>query len=258
MKDYLVNYLQVPEDHIQLLVDDGATRDNILTAFYDHLRDNTRVQHGDTIIMYFAGHGSSYAAAGLFPATLAPIESICPVDRGQLLHGQKVLDISDREINLFLSELCESKGNNITLILDCCFSGGATRSTDEPGARVALPLEHTLRDMLNAAELNPRKSWEVGLAVSKDWEPDMTSHVIIAACQDYQKAWETADHHGEFTAALLDALKSLTLNTTTYRGLVKHIGVLSRQEPLAAGSLVDSVIFNFGDEHSAMIDQDAS
>ncbi|KAI0312198.1 hypothetical protein OF83DRAFT_1018724, partial [Amylostereum chailletii] len=128
--EYLVSDLFVPVSHIKLLTsndhqgvstDGQPTRANILNALYSHLRDNDNVQYGDKILFYFSGRGSSYDPSEYFIANVAdkmgPVEALCPADRGAHL------DISDRELNVILAEIRDVKGPNITVILDCCFSG---------------------------------------------------------------------------------------------------------------------------------------
>ncbi|KAF9017712.1 hypothetical protein BDP27DRAFT_1149522, partial [Rhodocollybia butyracea] len=126
MYDYLTVDLGVPQSHISLLLSPALSdpdisfkygapkRDKILNALYD-LRDNNDIRTDDNIVLFFAGHGTSYKLAE------PNIEAICPMDRNtsQLSSdGDIVLDISDREINVILGEMAK-KTNNITVILDC-------------------------------------------------------------------------------------------------------------------------------------------
>ena len=128
--------MKVPADHIRLLLSPPVssvcapesqlipTRSNILTALYDHLRDNRNIRKGDNLLFYFAGHGSRYAASDVFQDTGEMIETLCPADRGVSVDGA-ILDISDRELSIFLEELRAEKGDHITVVLDCCHSGSA-------------------------------------------------------------------------------------------------------------------------------------
>jgi len=230
-----------------VLTDADATRAAILSVLYSHLRDNENIQRGDAILIHYSGHGASYDVNEIFNIS-GSIEAICPVDRGveDTGHGT-VLDISDREINLFLTELASVKGNNITLVLDCCYAGGAARTEAAFQFRQAEPLDRSLKNMLLAAEDNPHKQWASGSALAENWKPDLSSHVVLAACQDFERAWECGDDKGgDFTVALLKALRSLPLDTTTYHDFIKRIGRLPRQQPYAVGSRVGNVIFTPG------------
>ncbi|KAF8169312.1 peptidase C14, caspase domain-containing protein [Mycena galopus ATCC 62051] len=133
---YLTGGLGVPEDHILLLsseseTDKLPTRARILSALYEHLRDNPLIQKGDNLLFHFSGHGSSYERE----LGRLRTEALCPCDRtpGDQHSTDFVPDISDRELNIILSEICRKKGPNLTVILDCCFSGGATRDASGGG-----------------------------------------------------------------------------------------------------------------------------
>ncbi|KAJ7138033.1 hypothetical protein C8R44DRAFT_607727, partial [Mycena epipterygia] len=84
----------------------------------------------NTLIFYYARHGSRVEA----PDSWSPddkIETLVPQDeRTKGLDGQVVHGIPDRTLNVLLSRLAAKKGNNITVIFDCCHSGGATRDAN--------------------------------------------------------------------------------------------------------------------------------
>ena len=195
IKNYLKQYLNVPLDHIRALRD--ATRETLINAFYD-LRDDERIKPDDNILIHFSGHGSSYDTRDYFTtfaSKAGSIEAICPVDR-----GDSIPDISERELNSILSELRAAKGPNITIILDCCHAGGAVRSFDKsdtnairyiPPIRTGDALD--LMRMFEAAERNPRRNpnFNVPNIFSDLWMPDLSSFVLLAACQDFQYAEES-------------------------------------------------------------------
>jgi len=252
MREYLVSDLAVPADHVRVLNDADATRMAILSILYD-LRDNAEIQRGDAIIIYYSGHGASYDVGEVFKNNFGSIEAICPVDRGaeDAQHGT-IVDISDREINLFLTELSSKKGDNITLVLDCCFSAGVPRSADPQfesssplQSRVTSPLVDSLQKMLSAAENNPHKGWTSGSALSENWTPDVSSYVLLASCQDFERSWECSDGTGgDFTIALLAALRSHPPHTISFVDLIRHIGHLRRQRPCAVGNRISNSVFH--------------
>jgi len=263
-KDYLA-LRKVDPNHISLLLNDGgeygaqpATRQGILEALHN-LRDNEEINDGDTIIIMYAGHGVAYSKRDYWPGTRGRIEALAPVNRG----GQSgVPDISDRELNLFLADLARSKGNNITVILDCCYAAGATRQfRDEVSGMTAHAVrrirrteqlgEDGLKRMLEAAESYGRKRWQPGLALShpNDWRINSSSHVVIASCKDTEQAYEDATG-GVFTSAFLRVLWNDSLTAMTYEQLVEvgghlgHIGAVGyQQSPVVAGRNVDCLIF---------------
>ncbi|KAK0504503.1 hypothetical protein EDD18DRAFT_1042392, partial [Armillaria luteobubalina] len=141
MEDYFCNVLGVPQDHLQLLLgpkghnprDNNAipSRQNIIGTLLG-LITNPDIMQGDNIIIYFSGHGSSYLWKDYYsddfqssenePDVFATgsVEALCPIDRNEHEDtGYPIPDISDREINIILSEIARVKGNHITLILDC-------------------------------------------------------------------------------------------------------------------------------------------
>ncbi|KAK0471262.1 peptidase C14, caspase domain-containing protein, partial [Armillaria novae-zelandiae] len=140
MEKYLVEDLGVLKDRIQLLLgsEDHASphdpmypsRKNI-TDMLLGLSTNDNVQHGDNILIYYAGHGSCYShyeddedEDEDEDEIHEYIEALCPIDRDALdENGKRVPDISDRELNTILSQISLAKGERITLILDCCYSG---------------------------------------------------------------------------------------------------------------------------------------
>ncbi|KAK0227333.1 caspase domain-containing protein, partial [Armillaria nabsnona] len=124
MEEFLTKDLGVPEGHIQcLLTVTTPTRKNIIDTLLG-LSTNLQIRQGDNIIIYFAGHGSSYDLSGFYKAddisAVGSIEALCPVDRRTASATDLCIpDISDRELNIILAEISREKGNHITLILDC-------------------------------------------------------------------------------------------------------------------------------------------
>lgn len=62
IKKWLLDEFGVPRDQICLLLDSRATKSNIENAFMAHLVNNSSIDPGDAILIYFAGHGSSMLA----------------------------------------------------------------------------------------------------------------------------------------------------------------------------------------------------
>lgn len=101
------------------LTNEDATRDAILGAFSTHLIENTKIEQGDAIILFYAGHGSRVKAPVGWAATDGFIETLCPHDeRMKDDEGEEIYGIPDRTINLILRDLAAKKGDNIV----CVFS----------------------------------------------------------------------------------------------------------------------------------------
>ncbi|KAK0194573.1 peptidase C14, caspase domain-containing protein, partial [Armillaria mellea] len=144
MKAYLADNLFIPKERIQTLlgpyntVTDASSlpsRARILSLLLS-LATNPDIEHGDPIIIFFAGHGSRYLLSehddneeyddNECPPTF--VETFCPMDRDSLdSSGVPIPNITDRELNTILSHISCTKGRQITFVVDCCHTGGVTR-----------------------------------------------------------------------------------------------------------------------------------
>ncbi len=262
MEQYLVEDLLVPRERIQRLLGPAnntptnmssiPSRVNILSLLLS-LIANPDIEHGDPIIIYFAGHGSRYPLSDEDDDpdfdedehSQKFIEALCPVDRKTIdSSGALIPDITDRELNTILAQISRTKGHRITFILDCCHAGSVTR-TSSPGVRTVPPLEHvSLKNMLLAAEDALRDLPGYRSVFAEDWVPDMDSHVILAACmgdevakakrvrkKDTSEVWG-----GVFTNTLVKTLRSGELGEgATYVDLIEALPRLRFQTPIVAG-----------------------
>ncbi|KAK0214484.1 peptidase C14, caspase domain-containing protein [Armillaria fumosa] len=275
MEDYLINNLEVPKDHIRRLLcphndpspnDSGdlvPTRANIVNALLDLARD-TRIQLGDNIIIYFSGHGASYECHNHkddpHQICLCGIEAMCPSDRNTMdASNNPITDITDREFNTILTQICRAKGRKITVILDCCFSASLARAPGVParileGVRFLPPSrlqQAALGDALRTAD-NIFKSLglpEYRCILDKEWRPDMESHIVLAACSEHEFAREVkgsaGNINGAFTQALLQVLKSDLKGGETYKTLLSLLTISSetRQTPVVAGTHMNELLW---------------
>jgi len=112
-----------PKD-ILTLTDAQATRSGILEAFETHLIQ--QAQPGDIVVFHYSGHGSQVTdpqpihSDGL-NSTLVPVDSERPAAPNK---GAMVQDIMGKTLFLLMAAL---KTENVTVVLDCCYSGGAKR-----------------------------------------------------------------------------------------------------------------------------------
>ncbi|KAK0188368.1 caspase domain-containing protein [Armillaria mellea] len=259
MEKYLTERLGVPKERIQRLIGTQAntypgdtsipSRVNIIRTLLSVMA-NPQIEYGDNIIIYYSGHGSHYSCSEYFwdtdsdngQANIAgsgSIEALCPMDRNTPgTNGTLVPDISDREINAILSQISRIKGHRITLILDCCHSGGMTRDLPEPGVRTVPPLA-SLEDMLLIADETLKGLPHYKSVLTGDWQPDMDSHVVLAACREYEFAKEQrgkVGFNGVFTEDLVQTLKSGHLGEeSTYADLAEALPRSRHQTPIVAG-----------------------
>ena len=103
--------------------DDKPTRENILTAFNEHLIK--QAQFGDVVVFHFSGHGSRVVdptpvsnAIDSYNSTFVPMDAAG--------NAEGIPDIMGKTLFLLMSALAR-KTEHITAVLDCCYSGGGTR-----------------------------------------------------------------------------------------------------------------------------------
>ena len=101
--------------------DDKPTRENILTAFNEHLIK--QAQPGDVVVFHFSGHGSRVVDPTPVSNAIDPYNStFVPMDAAGNTEG--IPDIMGKTLFLLMSAL---KTDHATAVLDCCYSGGGTR-----------------------------------------------------------------------------------------------------------------------------------
>ena len=111
---YLQDKLNVPEDQIRMLENKDATQEAIL-AELRRLKIDLRIQPGDPILIFYAGHGSVAATPEGWEAggPNSNIQLTLPYDV-YCQSGDKVIaPISDRTLGAFLEAISLEKGNNI-------------------------------------------------------------------------------------------------------------------------------------------------
>ncbi|KAJ7481035.1 caspase domain-containing protein [Mycena galericulata] len=249
MRNFLTNRFHIPEAQIAFLANEDATRKAILEKFQTHLIDNPSIEKDDTIILYYAGHGSRTKGPDSWPSVDGKIETLVPHDeRGKTSQGDAIHGIPDRTINILLSQLATAKGNNITVILDCCHSGGGTRGTSPS----ILPVPRFVETLLPIPDNLDRTLW-ASRSGHVDLPPGisykfMHSHVLLAACRQQQRARECLSAAGEpcgfFTSSLIKALRGVGPNRITYPDLVELLPTLPDQNPQCEGANKDRFVFD--------------
>jgi hypothetical protein len=246
---HVVRFFEGLGFNLMTLHDKAATRDGIFHALNTHLLWNTGINRGDPVVIYFAGHGASYPASHFGTDDTRRVEAILPVDRGQNGKDGIISDIHDFELEKFLRELNAERTGNITVILDSCHSGGATRQVNQLRRNKPdlLPVIHPeIIDIYNSERNSLLQS-----------EIDESTHICIAACRDYEYAWENYGG-GMFTKLLLRLLQSLPMSSTTYaqleESLLSQLSIeLSRQHPVIYGSAKQSLLFRIGSDNTSML-----
>ncbi|KAH7337328.1 caspase domain-containing protein [Rhizoctonia solani] len=257
IENFLRSDLSVPPSQITNLRNEQATRSGILFAF-DELRRNPNIFPFDPIVIYYAGHGCEVdtPSTGL-DSDDQKTQCLVPWDAGtQDAGGNPIPPIPDYTIGALLYALAAEKGNNITVIFDCCHSASSTRGVTHPGLNEKLSkwkigfhsipknkLGNYRARRLDPKDL-PRLAGETDMGILQTHariytnlaasqtgyqqtlpDPPLSgfrrfgrSHVLLAACAHAEIAYEcTTSDGGYFTTSLLQRLRSSRIDKLTYK-----------------------------------------
>ena len=214
-----------PESNVCMLLDRQATTERFRKAFEQTLVQRARA--GDVAVVFFAGHGSQAADQNGDEAD--------QWDETLMLHDARsggVEDLLDDELNAMLGRL-HAKTERITVILDSCSSGSATRAGNTFQARWQPAAASAAHSSPPAAD-------------GDGWLPDsLPGLVSFSAASDGTSAFETGAR-GIFTDALLQALSPQGNRPLTYAQAARRIRPLvsarSYQIPYFQGDL-EAVVF---------------
>ncbi|KAF9003838.1 hypothetical protein BDZ89DRAFT_1169378 [Hymenopellis radicata] len=224
-----------PQDsskNITLLVDGAATRLAITDALKSFSTDDNIEKDKSAIIIFFAGHGAFSKAPNFSEAANRRVEQLCPVDIGEGLpdcpdHPRRIEGIPDSTIRVLLDNISKAKGNNTTLILDCCHSGGLNRVARQDKNWTARFIEDP-PPISGSFDVDLFSSFPSGsgpgsrsLEISTEFKGMANeSHILLAACSSHEYAYEGAfGLAGNFTTALLKVLRAHSVQKLTYRSL---------------------------------------
>jgi hypothetical protein len=243
MKDVLTRRFGFAEADVTVLTDERATRDAIIAALQALAR---AAEPGDIVVVHYSGHG----------ATMRDVsgdeldgrdETIVPHDSRE----PGIFDLSDDELNGLLRELSR-KTPNVTVVLDSCHSGSATRG----GATVRQAPDDTRDPPAAPAPFawSPR-----GISEGPDdLRPRDSRYVLITGCKPHQLSNEfEADgrRFGALTYHLTRALDGARPGAT-YRDVMDLVGgqvrtLFPTQEPDLEGARADAPLFSGAEPVSA-------
>ncbi|KAK5988195.1 Metacaspase-5 [Cladobotryum mycophilum] len=206
--------------------DKRATSDNIRRA----LKDILECSEPETpVYIHYSGHGTraptacpSIKGEGEWDECLVPCDVLCG--------GSAITDL-ELGVTLYLMS---KKGLRVTVVLDCCHSGGATRDDDQEDIKSRgldqnwmhrhLPpqfaeYEAIAKKALSELEMEDGIS---SLAISTNWLNEPAKYELITACEAHEKAAET-DGHGVLSYHLLEVLKSAGTNLPTHGMLYQRL-----------------------------------
>jgi hypothetical protein len=204
---------------------------------FKSLKRDDRIKENDTILIFYAGHGSEADAPAGWAVPGSKIQLVLPVDYGKKLNGEPVQAIPDRTIGRLIDDLAEAKGNNIVcghpftsfsltagqvVIFDCCYSGS--------GSRVEHFVERSVKARYRIPPDLDRSIWEDASSHrGVKYEPNflrmgLRSHVFLAACSAQGKAYEDRKNEwGVFSHALFSLLEVIPSDRLTYSDILHQI-----------------------------------
>lgn len=222
-----------PLENVCLLLDEKANTADFKTLFRQTLVQRARPQ--DVAVFYYAGHGSRVRDVNQDEAD--------EWDETFMLHDARsdgVKDLIDDEFNGMLAALY-TKTHNITVVLDSCNSGTATRGDSGYLARFFDPPSDTPEPASPTTTSSP------------DWTPaSMPGVVMFTAASDGTPALEK-NGRGIFTDAILAVLSQASDQAQTYAQVARSIRPLvaagSYQIPYFQGDLNKQVFGNTERRH---------
>ncbi|MFI6652855.1 caspase domain-containing protein [Streptomyces sp. NPDC050529] len=189
---------RTPEPAVHVLLDREATVEAVEHGILDRLG---AAGPGDTALLWFSGHGTRQRAHGadlLIEATGHNQALVCADGL-----------LPDKRLRVLLDEVA-ARGAHVVAVLDCCFSGGATRETVLTARYApfssawAITAPESARDAVPARPVAPPAGGEVLLLAAS--RADQPAH----------EAYFEGRRHGVFTRAVLDVVRD-TRAGVTYR-----------------------------------------
>ena len=217
-------------------------------------------QPGEQVYIHYSGHGGRTTT--IYPELKGndqPDEGIVPMDIGNE-SGRYLRDV---EVATLLKRMTD-KGLIVTVVLDSCHSGEATRG-DDVAIRGTGEIDTAPRDSesLVAQRQELIENWQAltdGIPASITpgrWLPQARDYVLLAACRPSEYAYEYAvsgkERHGALTYWMIDTLTSspsgLTYKTLHDRVSAKIQSKFPSQMPMLVG---ESDRFVFGVERGSL------
>ena len=192
MRQALMDKFGFPAENIVTVLNAQATRAGIEIAFRTQLIE--RAQPGDAVVFYYSGHGTQVPDDNGDEADGVD-EALCPTD---ISKKDPATWLRDDTLTEWLAQVRTEK---VTVILDSCFSGTATRADDALIAKFA--------------DLGFRPTRAAGKVAF--FEKQAANHVLLSAGTDAQVSYMLKDDSRKgsvFTAFLFNVLTSVAADAT--------------------------------------------
>jgi len=120
MSEYFTKVLGIPEENIALLLDTHAARTDLVKYMEKWLPN--RVENGDSVFIYFSGHGAPNPKTG--EAYMVPYDG-----------DPSYIDTTGYPLKRLYEQLGNLPAKEVIVMLDSCFSGAGGRSVIAKGMR---------------------------------------------------------------------------------------------------------------------------
>jgi len=238
VETFLKQTLQIPPERIHKLTapnqedmallaarsaQEEPTYENIVNAF----KDITEIaKPGEQVYFHYAGHGGR--ATTVYPNLKQGSgeqhdEGIVPMDIGDTAEGRYLRDV---EMTTLLKRMTD-KGLIVTVVLDSCHSGGATRGDAEIRSGGQPDTLTRTGESLVATREELERNWleetrQQGIGVAG--LPQARNYVLLAACRPNEYAYEYSpnggtEKNGALTYWMIDTLNSIATSglSLTYK-----------------------------------------
>jgi len=216
---YLLETLKIPSERVFKLTspnlevaetietkDPKPTYENIVAQF----NAITKIaQPGEQVYIYYSGHGGR--ATTIYPELRGGAdqydEGIVPMDVGDR-EGRYLRDV---ELTTLLKRMTD-KGLIVTVIIDSCHSGGATRGDAAIRGGDGIDTAQGDSESLVASREELIENWQAVTGEGGDiaWVPPSNNYVLLAACRPHEYAYEYTfdgkERHGALTYWLIQTL----------------------------------------------------
>lgn len=260
VEEYLTEFVGLQPDHLLKLTatnvggaqpaeapDQWPTYANMVAKFKQL---TAMTQPGDQVYIHYAGHGGRAITA--YPQLKGDHgldEALVPTDIGNV----ETPYLRDVELYYLIKTMVD-KGLELTVVLDSCHSGGATRGIGRAVARGIASIDTTPRP-LDSSVATPAElaaAWQGAggsaraLKLAKPasgWLFEPKGYTLLAACRANESAYEYpfngVENNGALTYWLLDTLRSahapISYKMAYDRIVAKVHGQFEQQTPMLQG-----------------------
>ncbi len=236
MRSVLVSRFGFKDTDVVVLEDSAATKAAIVQTFRSHLIDKAAA--GTIVVFHYSGHGSRMTDLSGDEREDGMDETIVPYDSRQ----GGVVDITDDDLDALLAELT-AKTKNVTVILDSCHSGTATKAVTGGGSLV-----RQIPDLvLNTPAAAPARAAGDG---TSGMRPEDASWVLISGSAPQELSNEffmNGKPYGALSYYVTEVL-GLGEGEMTYRDLFdlaapQVTNAFPSQHPQIEGARSDTILF---------------